>query len=133
MRREHGTRWALLGLGFLTASFMSIALTASNLVPESAASLRTQAIGVNDLKPDACDGILLGSKVEGSGNISGGTDSELVLGGTDPDAIAGNGGDDCIVAGGGDDEIDGGAGNDVCIGGPGTDAFTACESVIQDG
>lgn len=131
MRRER--RWALFGLWFLAASLISIALSASNLVPGSAAGIRTQPIGVNDLKPDACDGILLGSKVEGSGTVSGGSGSELILGGADPDVIAGNGGDDCVVAGSGDDEVDGGPGNDVCIGGPGTDTFTACESTIQDG
>jgi Ca2+-binding RTX toxin-like protein len=117
----------------MTASVISIALSASNLVPGSAAGLSTHPIGVNDLKPASCDGILLASRVEGSGVVSGGADSELVLGGTGADTIVGNGGDDCIVAGGGDDAIDGGSGNDVCIGGPGTDTFTGCESVIQEG
>lgn len=114
----------------LAAAAVPLALAASNAVPATAAGTHQQATGVNDVKPNECDSIVLSTLV--SGSVTGGADAELILGGPGIDLMSGGGGDDCLVGGGGDDVINGGAGNDVCIGGPGLDTFTNCETAIQD-
>jgi hypothetical protein len=100
------------------------ALTAANAVPKSSISTSTRAQGVNDVKPDECDGIVLSGIVTGSGVFSGTGGNDLILAGNGIDLPSGGGGEDCILGGGGADIIDGGAGDDVILGGPGIDTCT---------
>lgn len=114
----------VLGLGVATA--------ASNTVPASKASRRTQAIAVNNVKPSACSGLTLTGITTGSGTFNDGGGSNLVLGSVGADTIRGMGGNDCIVGGGGNDSLRGDGGTDVCIGGGGTDTFhSSCETQLQ--
>jgi RTX calcium-binding nonapeptide repeat (4 copies) len=111
---------------------LSIALAASTAVPPSKAGRSTRTIGVNDVKPSACDGITLNGIFTGSGIVSDTGQPHLVLGSSGIDTMRGNDGNDCIIGGGGVDSLRGDNGTDVCIGGPGTDTFhSSCETRIQ--
>ena len=121
----------LVVVATLAATTM-LGLMAGNTVPGSKAANRSTAVGAEQLKPSACNGIVLAAVVTGSGVFGGGGQAELILGSSGVDSISGNNGNDCIVAGGGNDVLNGGAGTDVCIGGAGTDTFNAsCETQIQ--
>lgn len=133
-RRGHRRRRSLIPLAVAAAITLSglLGLTSANTVPSTKAAVLTQAITANTLKPTECNGITLTTVLTGLANITGSSDSELILGGPADQTIAGNNGDDCILAGGGNDSLNGGAGTDVCIGGPGTDGFNkSCETQIQ--
>ena len=112
--------------------FLGVALGASTVVPATNAGRRTDSITANKLKPAACSAISVGGITTGSGLISDGGASNLVLGSALVDTMRGNGGNDCILGGGGIDSLRGDGGTDVCIGGPGTDTFhLSCETQIQ--
>jgi RTX calcium-binding nonapeptide repeat (4 copies) len=114
----------VLGLG--------VAAAASNVVPASKASRRTQTITVNGVKPSACSGLTLAGITTGSGTFNDGGGSNLVLGSAGVDTIRGMGGNDCILGGAGNDSLRGDGGTDVCIGGGGTDTFhSSCETQLQ--
>ncbi len=120
-------------LGALTLILFSVvtALTATNTVPPTRIGRTTLPIGLNDLKPSACGGILVTGLVTGAGVITGTDGNDLILGSPGADTIDGLGGNDCILGGGGDDSITGGEGSDICLGGPGADTFIACEGESQ--
>lgn len=122
----------LFTIGLLVLIFISIsaifALTATNSVAESGLSYNESAITAEQLKPDACNSLLL-SDVNTSG--SGGAANELMLGSAAADTLDGADGNDCLVAGDGDDTLDGGLGDDICIGGQGTNSFVNCETIID--
>lgn len=122
-----GARMVLL----LGLAAMPLALAATNSVSGSRAGTHSQAIGINDLKPNECDPIVLTALVQGSGTVNGGTGPELILGSPGIDVISGGGGDDCIVGGALADTINGGSGNDICLGGPSIDTFLGCETQYQ--
>jgi Ca2+-binding RTX toxin-like protein len=112
--------------------FLGVALGASTVVPATKAGRRTDSITANKLKPDACSAITVGGITTGSGVVTDGGASNLVLGSAIVDTMRGNGGNDCILGGGGIDSLRGDGGTDVCIGGPGTDTFhSSCETQIQ--
>jgi Ca2+-binding RTX toxin-like protein len=112
--------------------FLGVAFGASTVVPATNAGRRTASITANKLKPDDCSAIALGAVTTGTGVISDGGASNLVLGSAIVDTMRGNGGNDCILGGGGIDSLRGDGGTDVCIGGPGTDTFhSSCETQIQ--
>ncbi|MGH2806513.1 MAG: calcium-binding protein [Actinomycetota bacterium] len=125
-------------VGVATAALVTLllgsavtALTAANVVTSSRAGETSQTIDANDLKPAACNSIVVTNRVQGIGVITGTGSNDLITGSGVPDAISALGGDDCIQGAGGDDSIDGGPGSDVCLGGPGTDSFVACETEVQ--
>ena len=107
------------------------AVAATNTVPATRATDQTLSVGINDLKPPACEGWFLTNLVTGTGTLTGTEGNDLILGSSSADTIDGLGGDDCILGGAGDDLITGSDGTDVCIGGPGTDTFTTCETENQ--
>jgi Ca2+-binding RTX toxin-like protein len=111
-------------LCFVTVS----ALAATNAVPATNLGRSTAVVGVNELKPAACAGIVLTAIVVGT---SGTAANELVLGGAAGETIRADSGNDCVLGGGGNDTLRGEQGTDVCIGGPGTDSFNQCETQIQ--
>ena len=114
------------------ATFLGVAVAATNLVPSSRAGRDLDQIGVNDLKPGSCSSLSLADITVGSGTFSDGGGSDLVLGSASVDTIRGMGGNDCILGGGSNDSLRGDGGTDVCIGGPGTDTFHyTCETQIQ--
>lgn len=131
MTTHPAARVGVTGIALLIAANLIAALTATNWVPTSRASVSDRPIGPNDLKPPECAALDLTETVSGSVLVTGTSGNDLILGSAVIDTIDGLGGDDCILGGGGDDVISGGAGNDVCIGGPGLDAFTGCETEIQ--
>ena len=112
--------------------FLGVALGASTVVPATNAGRRTDSITANKLKPEACSALTLSDVTTGTGVISDGGASDLVLGSAIVDTMRGNGGNDCILGGGGIDSLRGDGGIDVCIGGPGADTFhSSCETQIQ--
>lgn len=112
--------------------FLGVALAASTVVPATNAGRQTDSITANKLKPAACSPISVGGITTGTGVISDGGASNLVLGSALVDTMRGNGGNDCIVGGGGIDSLRGDGGTDVCMGGPGADTFhSSCETQIQ--
>jgi hypothetical protein len=110
---------------------VGVVLTAANTVPPTQVGTSVHAVSVDSLKPAACAGISVSTRIAGSGTFSGTGGSDLLLGSGGGDTITALGGDDCVVGSGGDDTIDGGGGSDVCIGGPGADTFIDCETEIQ--
>jgi Ca2+-binding RTX toxin-like protein len=111
---------------------VSVAFTASNSVPGSRADRAASSIGVNNLKPNACNALTLAGITTGSGTVNDGAGNNLVLGSAAVDTMRGNGGNDCLVGGASNDSLRGDAGTDVCIGGLGTDTFhSSCETQIQ--
>lgn len=125
------TRAALLSILPLVC-VLGVALGASTAVPASKAGRSTRTVGVNDVKPAACNGIVLNGVYTGSGTINDSSHPHLVLGSPGVDTIRGNNGTDCMLGGGGSDSLRGDNGVDVCIGGPGTDTFhSSCETQIQ--
>lgn len=124
-------RIGLIGLALLVGGNLIAALTATNFIPTSRASVSDRPIGPNDLKPAECAALDLTETVSGSVLVTGTAVNDLILGSGVIDTMDGLEGDDCILGGDGDDVITGGPGNDVCIGGPGTDAFAGCETEIQ--
>jgi Ca2+-binding RTX toxin-like protein len=116
----------------LVALVVGGSLAASTIVPASRADRETDTITANKLKPTSCSGLTLTRVLTGSGTITDGSQSSLILGGSAIDTIRGGGGADCLLGGGGNDSLGGDSGTDVCIGGPGTDTFTSsCETKIQ--
>jgi Ca2+-binding RTX toxin-like protein len=114
------------------ALFVGVVLTASSVVPTSMAGRSTRSVTANTLKPTACSTITLSGITTGSGVVTDGTASNLVLGSSVLDTMRGSDGNDCILGGGGNDNLRGENGTDVCIGGPGTDTFySTCETQIQ--
>jgi signal peptidase I len=125
------TRAATLTILPLTC-FLGVAFGASTIVPASNAGRELDSITVNELKPAACSAVTLGGIRTGTGVISDGGASNLVLGSAAVDTMRGNGGNDCLVGGGAIDSLRGDGGTDVCIGGPGLDTFhVSCETQIQ--
>ena len=118
------SRLALVAVGLYAVASGVLGLTAANAVPPSSISTSSRTQGVNDLKPDACNAIILTSLVTGSGLFSGTGGNDLILASSGADTPSGLGGDDCILGGAGGDIINGGAGDDVIFGGPGTDTCT---------
>ena len=114
------TRRVIVGSGVLTALFVLIGLlsasTASNTVASSRLGIRTVATGITELRPIACAGMTLTTRVTGTGKINGTPGSDLILAGRGTTSITGGGGDDCIMAGIDATDIDGGASGDVCVG-----------------
>jgi Ca2+-binding RTX toxin-like protein len=111
---------------------LGVALGASTVVPTSNAGRRTDSITANKLKPTPCSAVTLNGITTGTGVISDGGASNLVLGSVIVDTMRGNGGNDCLLGGAGIDSLRGDSGTDVCIGGPGTDTFhSSCETQIQ--
>jgi Ca2+-binding RTX toxin-like protein len=103
------------------AATTMLGLAAANTVPGSKAADRSSTVTAEQLKPSACSAIVLSALLTGSGVITGGGASELILGSSGADTISGGAGDDCIVAGGG---------SDVCVGGLGTNVFLSCETQL---
>jgi hypothetical protein len=112
-------------------SAVTLALTATVLVPETKLDVITRPAGANDLKPIDCVGIDLQSLVVGSGTVRGTPANDLILASPTSDRVSGQGGNDCLVGGGGNDQLTGGAGKDVCLGGPGTDVYSGCETTVD--
>jgi Ca2+-binding RTX toxin-like protein len=110
----------LVVVATLAATTM-LGLAAANTVPGSKAADRSSTVTAEQLKPSACSAIVLSALLTGSGVITGGGASELILGSSGADTISGGAGDDCIVAGGG---------SDVCVGGLGTNVFLSCETQL---
>jgi Ca2+-binding RTX toxin-like protein len=118
--------WVLTAFVVLFAGFSA---TASNTVPISHLDEDLFGISPNDLKPNPCNRINVGSIVSSEQTfIFGSGDSELILGSANTNRFYPFGGNDCVVGGGGDDLLldwflffNAGAGNDVLIGGPGDD------------
>ena len=133
MTRATVVRVLAIFLGLLVAANLISALTAANTVPSTRlGNLPADAIDVNKLKPNDCDGITLTGITTGSGSISATNDDDLILGSPDADSLNARNGDDCLLGGAGNDSLNGGVGRDVCLGGPGDDTFTnACETRIQ--
>jgi len=98
------------------------AKAAANTVPFTRITAYGNSIGINDIKPSACETIFLTNRVSGSGLITGTEGNDLILGSSGTDTINGLGGDDCILGGG---ELD------ICGGDNGTDMFVSCESETQ--
>ncbi|MBA3348286.1 MAG: hypothetical protein H0T13_06965 [Actinobacteria bacterium] len=123
----------VLVIGGAVGLVLISALTATNVVPATMASLTSSAPTIDDKKPKPdCNGITVTNLV--TGGASGAGLADLVLGRAvaDTGPLRGNAGDDCILGGGGNDSLRGDAGTDVCIGGPGTDTFhVSCETQIQ--
>ena len=132
-RRVAPGRVVLLAiLPLVLALGVGVAVAASNAVPTSKASRKTQSITVNGVKPSACSALTLAGITTGSGTFSDDNGANLVLGSAGVDTIRGRNGNDCIVGGGGNDSLRGDNGTDVCIGGGGTDTFhSSCETQIQ--
>lgn len=131
-RRRSVVRRAWVGLivvATLAATTM-FGLAAANTVPGSKGADRSSAVTAQELKPTACNAIVLAALVTGSGTINGGNPSELILASSGNDTISGGKGDDCILGGGGNDQLRGDLGNDVCIGGAGSNTFVSCETQI---
>src|SRR5687767_10227854 len=97
--------WVALVTLVLLSSFS--VLTAQNVVGSTRADQSDASIDVNELKPSECAGLSLSGRVSGSGTVTGGAASELVVTGSGADTVDGAGGDDCIVGGAGDDAIKG--------------------------
>ena len=114
------------------ALLVGVVFTASSLVPASNAGRSTRSVTAHTLKPTACSAITLSAITTGSGVVTDGAGSNLVLGSSILDTMRGSDGNDCILGGGGNDSLRGDNGTDVCIGGPGTDIFySTCETQIQ--
>ena len=125
-------RGLLAVVGVASGLVLMTALAAANTVPASRAGRDLASVTPEGLKPVACAGITVTAVVAGTGTVTGGNPSELVVGGAGVDTMDGGKGDDCILGGGGNDSLRGSQGTDVCIGGPGTDTFHAsCETQIQ--
>lgn len=116
-------------LGLILASVVS-AFAAGLSVPASNIGQQTISINVQDIQPDACQGLYLTNVVRGSGTITGTSANDLIIGSAGPDTIDGLDGHDCILGGQGDDQITGGEGTDICLGGPGMESFLTCETEI---
>jgi Ca2+-binding RTX toxin-like protein len=124
-------RAALLSL-LPVALFVGVVVTASSVVPTSKAGRSTRSITANTLKPATCSAITLSGITTGTGVVTDGAASNLVLGSAVLDTMRGSDGNDCILGGGGNDSLRGDNGTDVCLGGPGTDTFySTCETQIQ--
>jgi Ca2+-binding RTX toxin-like protein len=119
------------GLALLILISVVTAVAATNTVSSTKVTNQGFPIGVNNLKPSACAGIVLSALITGSVTINGTNGNDLILGRSGIDTVNGLDGNDCILGGGGADIINGGNGNDVCIGGPGVDEFLSCETQIQ--
>jgi Ca2+-binding RTX toxin-like protein len=111
-------RFITYGIIILILISAVTAIAATNTVPFTRVTNRSEYISVNDLKPAACASIDLTTLVSGSGTLIGTDGNDLILGSSGADVIDGLGGDDCIVGGGG---------IDICTGDAGTDTFVACE------
>ena len=97
-------------------------LTAGNVVPATRVGITSHAISANTLKPAACSGLDLATRIAG---VNGTAGNDLLLGGAGDDVMDGGGGNDCIRGGGGSNTIDGGPGTDVCLGGT---VYANCET-----
>ena len=126
-------RRVIVGSLVFTALFVVIGLlsasTASNTVASSRLAIRTVATGINELRPIACAGMNLTTRVTGTGKINGTRGADLILAGRGTTSITGGGGDDCIMAGLDADNIDGSGGADVCVGSR-TAHYKDCSTVI---
>jgi Ca2+-binding RTX toxin-like protein len=122
-RRRTVVRGASVGVVVVAtlAATMMLGLSAANTVPGSKAADRSSTVTAEELKPNDCSAIVLTALLTGSGVITGGNASELILGSSGADTISGGNGDDCIVGGGG---------IDVCTGGAGTNKFVSCEAQL---
>ncbi|HJR44102.1 MAG TPA: hypothetical protein VJ927_00700 [Actinomycetota bacterium] len=121
----------VVGLVALLALAAGSALTAANVIEETAADENRTPIEAGGLAPDECAGMTLTNTVTGSGVIAGSIENDLIVGSAQADTIEALAGDDCIQAEGDADVIEGGPGVDVCIGGAGVDTFLGCETEIQ--
>jgi hypothetical protein len=110
----------LIAFGSLILILFSvvIAVAATNTIPTTLLDYKVLVIGLNDLKPPACDGIHLTNLITGTGIITGTNANDLILASSAVDTIYGLEGNDCIVGGGE---------SDYCFGGLGSDVFIACE------
>lgn len=121
------TRIMIVIIFIISLTTILVAQMANFDIPNGGnAGIDSNTIRVNDLAPDACNGIMVFSLLTGS-NITGTTANELIIGTTGNDTLSGGGGNDCILGGGGDDTLDGGDGTDVCIEGAGVNTMTGCE------
>lgn len=107
------------------------ALTAANVVEQTAADEKKEPINRSQLAPAACSGLTLNTTISGTVAVVGTIDNDWLIGSEAVDTMDGLAGDDCIEGKGEADVIDGGLGNDVCIGGAGVDTFVGCETEIQ--
>ncbi|MBI3173951.1 MAG: hypothetical protein HYZ25_09540 [Chloroflexi bacterium] len=121
----------LFGLFMLVIVSTATAFAAGISVSSSNVDGRSIAVTAEDLKPSACEGILLAHVVSGSGTFTGTSGNDLIIGSPNADFIDGQGGDDCILGGGGDDTLLGNDGTDICLGNQGNDVFTNCEMEEQ--
>lgn len=124
-------RLILLGLFALIVVSTATAFAAGISVSPSNVDRRSITVTAEDLKPPACEGILLTHIVSGSGTFTGTSGNDLIIGSPNADIIDGLGGDDCILGGGGDDTLLGNDGIDICLGNQGDDIFTSCEMEEQ--
>ncbi len=131
MRSPHPFLLLTVGLVALILFSSVTAIAATNTLPSTRLDIAVSSIGVNDLMPPACAGLVLTNLVTGAGIVNGTEGNDLILGSSGLDVMSGLGGDDCILGGGGIDQINGGNGNDICVGGSGVDIFTTCEGQIQ--
>lgn len=114
-------RLTWLGLLVLIVVSATLALAATNTVPETGADETILPITANDLKPPECAGLnLVDVRLGGS---SGGNTNSLILGTAGNDNIRGRGGSDCILGGSGNDTLDGDQSNDIILGGAGDDTL----------
>ena len=120
-------RFILLGLFALIIVSAVTAFAAGISVSSSNVDKRSIIVTAEDLKPPACEGILLTHIVSGTGTFTGTSGNDLIIGSPNADIIDGQGGDDCILGGGGDDTLLGNDGIDICLGNQGDDIFTGCE------
>ena len=121
----------ILGLFALIVVSVATAFAAGIAVPSSNVGRQSAPVTAEDIKPSACNGIVLAQIISGSGPLTGTSGNDLIIGSSGADAIDGLGGDDCILGGGGDDSLTGNEGNDICLGNPGNDLFTDCEVETQ--
>ena len=124
-------RLILFGLFTLIIISTATAFAAGISVSSSNVDRRSIAVTAEDLKPSACEGILLAHIVSGSGTLTGTSGNDLIIGSSNADFIDGQGGDDCILGGSGDDTLLGNDGTDICLGNQGNDIFTDCEMEEQ--
>ncbi len=124
-------RFILFGLFTLIIVSTATAFAAGISVSSTNVDRRSIAVTAEDLKPPACEGILLEHIVSGSGTFTGTSGNDLIIGSPYTDIIDGQGGDDCILGGGGDDTLLGNDGIDICLGNQGNDTFTDCEMAEQ--
>jgi len=144
-------RWTLIVICFAAGLLVLLpvvhAFTAANTVPQSRADSNTLGLGVNDLRPPECAGLILTNLVDVGAGETGTAANDLILGTPGDDTvIRGGAGDDCILGGSGDerrwffffqipglfgddgdDVLIGGPGLDVCFGGAGNDQYYQCE------